>query len=112
MYRFEKKEPVPIVEGFLNMGETSPSGENIYLNNIHLTKNGKPFIPVMGEMHISRCPREEWEERILKIKACGVDTIASYIFWINHEFNEGEFDFTGENDIGEFIRLCRKCLTI
>ena len=108
MYRFEKKEPVPIVEGFLNMGETSPSGENIYLNNIHLTKNGKPFIPVMGEMHISRCPREEWEERILKIKACGVDTIASYIFWINHEFNEGEFDFTGENDIGEFIRLCRK----
>ena len=51
MYCFEKKDSVRLKENYLNMGQTSPSGENIYLNNLYLTKNGKPFCPVMGEAH-------------------------------------------------------------
>ena len=43
MYCFEKKDSVRLKENYLNMGQTSPSGENIYLNNLYLTKNGKPF---------------------------------------------------------------------
>ncbi len=108
MYTFENRKMVPIRENYLKMGETNPRGETIYTNNLYLTKNGKPYAPVMGEVHISRLPREEWEDRILKIKAIGVDTVASYVFWINHEFEEGKLDFTGENDIGEFIGLCQK----
>ena len=54
MYCFEKKDSVRLKENYLNMGQTSPSGENIYLNNLYLTKNGKPFCPVMGEAHICR----------------------------------------------------------
>ncbi|MDO4617929.1 MAG: beta-galactosidase [Clostridia bacterium] len=108
MYSFEKKEMIPLKENYLKMGETNPDGEKIYTNNLYLTKNDQPFVPVMGEVHISRLPREEWEDRILKIKAIGITTIASYIFWINHEFEEGKLDFTGENDIGYFIDLCKK----
>ncbi len=108
MYKFEKRKMVPLKENYLKMGETNPKGETIYTNNLYLTKNGEPYAPVMGEVHISRLPKEEWEDRILKIKAIGVDTIASYIFWINHEFEEGKLNFTGENDIGEFIGLCQK----
>ncbi len=108
MYKFEKREFVPLKRGHLNMGETNPAGERIDTTNLYLTKNGSPYTPVMGEVHISRLPREEWEDRILKIKAIGVDTIASYVFWINHEFEEGKLDFSGENDIGEFIGLCQK----
>ncbi len=108
VYSFENREFFPIKENFMNMGDTNPQGDFIYLNNLYLTKNGKPFTPIIGEMHIGRCPREDWEDRILKIKACGVNVIASYIFWNNHEFYEGEFDFEGENDIGEFLRLCKK----
>ncbi len=89
------------------MGEKNPSGEEIYLNNLYLTKNGKPFSPVMGEVHISRLPRDQWEDRIKKVKACGINIIASYLFWINHEFHEGEVDFTGDNNIAEFIKLCK-----
>lgn len=62
----------------------------------------------MGEIHISRVPRAEWEDRIKKIKACGVNIVASYLFWLNHEWREGEMDFTGENDIAEFVRLCKE----
>ncbi len=108
MYKFEKRQFVPLKSGHLNMGEMNPKGERIDTTNLYLTKNGLPYTPVMGEVHISRLPHEEWEDRILKIKAMGIDTIASYVFWINHEFDEGKFDFSGENDIGEFIGLCQK----
>ncbi len=108
MYCFEKREMVPLKTGHLNMGEASPTGEIIDTTNLYLTKNGRPFVPTMGEAHISRLPRTEWEDRILKIKAMGITTIASYVFWINHEFEEGTLDFSGENNIGEFIELCQK----
>lgn len=108
MYCFEKKDNIRLKENYLNMGQTNPSGENIYLNNLYLTKDGKPFNPVMGEVHISRLPSEEWKDRILKMKAAGVNIVSSYLFWINHEFEEGKLDFTGENNISEFIRICRE----
>lgn len=108
MYCFEKKDSVRLKENYLNMGQTSPSGENIYLNNLYLTKNGKPFCPVMGEAHISRLPAEEWKDRILKMKAAGINTVSSYLFWVNHEFEKGKMDFTGDNNISEFIRICKE----
>ncbi len=106
MYSFEKRQDTPLVENYLNMGEKNPSGEEIYLNNLYLTKDGKPFAPVMGEIHITRNPRSQWKDRILKMKAQGINIVSSYLIWINHEFHEGHIDFTGENDIREFIKLC------
>ena len=38
----------------------------------YLIKNGKPWFPVMGEMHYSRYRKEWWEESLRKIKAGGV----------------------------------------
>lgn len=35
----------------------------------YLIKNGKPWFPVMGEMHYSRYRKEWWEESLRKIKA-------------------------------------------
>ena len=55
----------------------------------YLIKNGKPWFPVMGEMHYSRYRKEWWEESLRKIKA-------------------NVFDFEGCRDIGTFVRLCRK----
>ena len=37
----------------------------------YLIKNGKPWFPVMGEMHYSRYRKEWWEESLRKIKAGG-----------------------------------------
>jgi hypothetical protein len=42
------------------------------------------------------------------MKTCGLDTVASYIFWNHHEFIEGVYNFTGNNDIHRFIELCGK----
>ncbi len=75
-------------------------------NQLHLIRDGKPWLPTMGEFHYSRYPREEWRGEIRKMKACGVDIVATYVFWIHHEEEEGLFDFSGRRDVGEFLRIC------
>lgn len=84
----------------------SSMAEEFSWNQQHLIRNGKPWLPTMGEFHYSRYPREEWRGEIRKMKACGVEIIATYVFWIHHEAKEGVFDFTGQRDVGEFLRIC------
>ncbi len=106
--KFENTKPYDVLEGHLKMGETAPNGDSIGANSLHLIKNGKPFMPVMAEIHYSRLPKEEWEDRIIKMKACGINIISSYLFWIKHEQTEGQFNFEGDNDIRYFVSLCKK----
>lgn len=73
-----------------------------------LTRDGRPWVPVMGEMHYARVPRTEWRDYLRKMKAGGVDIVASYVFWNHHEWNEGAFDFSDRRDLGAFVRLCRE----
>ncbi len=99
----------PIISGHLKLGSNkSPSGETLDANSLYFIKNGKPWYPVMGEIHFSRYPRAQWEESILKMKAAGIDVIASYVFWIYHEEEEGKFDWSGDNDLRAFAELCKK----
>ena len=70
--------------------------------------NGKPFVVKAAEIHYPRIPRPYWEHRIKMCKALGMNTVCIYIFWNIHEQKEGEFDFTGNNDIAEFCRLAKK----
>lgn len=70
--------------------------------------NGKPFVVKAAELHYPRIPRPYWEHRIQMCKALGMNTICLYVFWNIHEQCEGQFDFTGQNDIAEFCRLAQK----
>jgi beta-galactosidase len=86
----------------------SPDGHVLGLNSEYLTRDGKPWLPVMGEMHYSRVPEAEWEEQILKMKSAGVEIVAAYIIWIHHEEVEGEWDWQGQKDLRKFVQLCQK----
>ena len=97
-----------IQEGGLKLGGTNLKGEKISVNNYYISINNKPVIPVTGEFHFSRYPRQYWDESIKKMKAGGINVIATYIFWNMHEENEGRFDFTGDKDIRYFIELCKQ----
>ena len=77
-------------------------GENTFL------LNGKPFVVRAGELHYPRIPREYWEHRIQMCKAMGMNTICIYLFWNYHEQVEGKFNFTGQADVAEFVRLIQK----
>ena len=45
--------------------------------------DGQRVCPVMGEIHYSRIPVNEWTDEIRKMKDGGVTIIATYVFW-NH----------------------------
>ena len=70
--------------------------------------NGKPFVVKAAEIHYPRIPRPYWEHRIKMCKALGMNAVCIYIFWNIHEQREGQFDFTGQNDVAEFCRLAQK----
>ena len=86
----------------------NPAGDVFSANAEYLTRNGKPWVMVSGEIHPTRYPREQWEEAILKMKAGGINTVALYLFWGLHEEDEGTFTWTGQRDIRHFIELCGK----
>jgi hypothetical protein len=86
----------------------SPTGGVIGVNSRYLTRDGKPWLPVMGEFHFSRYPRAQWEEELLKMKAAGVDIVATYVIWIHHEEIAGQFDWSGQRDLRAFALLCAK----
>jgi beta-galactosidase len=72
--------------------------------NGQFTLDGKPFQVISGEMHYPRIPREYWRDRFRMAKAMGLNTITTYVFWNLHETRPGVFDFSGNNDVAEFIR--------
>ncbi len=67
--------------------------------------DGKPLQVISGEMHYPRIPPEYWRDRLLKAKAMGLNTIATYVFWNVHEPRPGEFDFRGAADVAAFVRM-------
>lgn len=101
-YKFVTSNP-PEAERILNYG-----GKIYQINNRYLTKNGKPWLPMSGELHYSRLPREMWSAELDKMKAAGLSIISTYIFWIHHEEEEGLFLWDGNRNLGEFIDLCHE----
>lgn len=89
-------------------GGRSPKGEVLSVNTRYLLRDGVPWFPVMGEFQYSRYPEAEWESEILKMKAGGVQIISTYVFWIHHEEIEGEFDWSGQRNLRQFVTLCAK----
>ena len=100
-----EKEPL---RGHLNLGGKNPAGDMISVNSYYIELNNEPFFPVIGEFHYSRYPSMYWEESIQKMKAGGINTIATYVFWNIHERTEGAFDWSGNLNLKRFLELVEK----
>ena len=70
--------------------------------------DGKPFVVKAAEVHYPRIPRPYWEHRIQMCKALGMNAVCIYIFWNIHEQQEGQFNFTENNDVAAFCRIAQK----
>lgn len=80
------------------MSEFNIKGNQFYYN-------GEPVRILSGAMHYFRIVPEYWEDRLLKLKACGFNTVETYIAWNMHEPKEGQFCFEGIADIVRFIGI-------
>ena len=101
-------EDLKIAPGILRMGGSNPNGDRISFTNYYMEFNGKPWLPVMGEFHYSRFPCRYWEEELLKMKAGGIQIVATYAFWNHHEEEQGVFSFDGNLNLRTFVELCGK----
>jgi hypothetical protein len=67
--------------------------------------DGAPALPVSGELHYSRVPRERWEERLRLLRSGGVTIVSSYVFWNHHQPRlDAEPDFDDRLDVAAFVR--------
>lgn len=69
--------------------------------------DSKPFVIRSGEMHYPRVPHAYWRDRMRKMRALGLNTLCTYVFWNLHEPQSGKFDFSGNLDLAEYIRTAR-----
>ncbi|MGH0175228.1 UNVERIFIED_CONTAM: hypothetical protein FKN15_012991 [Acipenser sinensis] len=66
---------------------------------------GEVFRILGGSIHYFRVPREYWRDRLLKMKACGLNTLTTYVPWNLHEPERGTFNFKGNLDLEAYIKL-------
>lgn len=96
-------------EGHIKLGTNrSSSGHSLDANSLYFLKDGKPWYPVMGEFHFSRYPASRWNEAIGRMKAAGIDVVATYIFWNHHQEADENFNWSGNRNLRHFVELCAK----
>ncbi|MFC5450358.1 glycoside hydrolase family 35 protein [Paenibacillus aestuarii] len=76
----------------------------LQINKQQFIWDGEPLQIISGAIHYFRIVPEYWEDRLLKLKACGFNTVETYIPWNLHEPKEGEFNFAGMADVERFIQ--------
>ncbi len=70
--------------------------------------DGKEFKLYSGAIHYFRVVPEYWRDRLLKLKAMGLNTVETYVAWNIHEPKEGEFTFEGIADVRKFILTAKE----
>lgn len=107
-YTFAPYRRSEIMTHHLNMGDSDPSGRRIDVTSLYFTRDERPWIGIMGEYHFTRDKRENWERELAKMKAGGITIVATYLFWIYHEEEEGVFEFSGDRDLRYFLECARQ----
>ncbi|ASW57329.1 beta-galactosidase [Plantactinospora sp. KBS50] len=87
------------------MGNDEDSRPGVALTNRYLIRDGRPVLPVSGEIHYSRIPRDRWRQRLRQLRSGGVTVATSYVFWLHHVEHRGRPRFDGNLDVAAFVDL-------
>lgn len=68
-------------------------------------RNNRPVRLLSGAMHYFRVVPEYWHDRLIKLKAMGLNTVETYVPWNLHEPRPGRFDFAGQLDLVRYLEL-------
>ncbi|KAI4814879.1 hypothetical protein KUCAC02_005059 [Chaenocephalus aceratus] len=79
--------------------------EGLRANSSQFTLEGEPFCIPGGSIHYFRVPRAHWEDQLMRMKACGLNTLTTYVPWNLHEPEKGTFNFQDQLDLKAFINL-------
>lgn len=107
-HKIDLSNITPPTINYLQLGHTGPAGKEIRVNNLYMDEGGIPQLPVMGEIHYNRMDHRYWRDALLKMKASGIDIVATYCIWSLHEEAEGELSWEGHLNLRRFIELCKE----
>ncbi|BDI32009.1 beta-galactosidase [Capsulimonas corticalis] len=72
------------------------------------TYGGEPIQIISGALHYFRILPEHWEDRLLKLKACGLNAVETYMPWNHHQPSPDQFCFEGMLDVVRFIQMAHQ----
>ena len=55
--------------------------------------------------HSPEPKRRYWADRLARLKALGLNAVATYVPWNFHEEEEGTFNFAGDRNLTAFLRF-------
>ena len=67
--------------------------------------DGEPFRILAGAMHYFRVPPAYWADRLLKLRAMGLNTVETYVAWNLHEPEPGAFRFDAGLDVVRYLTI-------
>ncbi len=89
----------------LEENQTKPALKKVSVEGDEFLIDGLAGTILSGSLHYFRVVSEYWEDRLLKLKACGLNTVETYVPWNFHEARPGAFRFDGMRDIERFISI-------
>ncbi|KAB1254890.1 Beta-galactosidase-1-like protein 2 [Camelus dromedarius] len=90
---------------FLSPSQVKDRRLGLKVKDSNFTLGGFPSLILAGTIHYFRVPKEYWRDRLLKLKACGFNTVTTHVPWNLHEPRRGQFQFTGNLDLAVFISM-------
>lgn len=79
----------------------------VTIDSLSVLKDGRPWFPVMGEYHFSRDMPSRWRHELQKLKAGGIDVVATYLIWIIHEESRGNRRWDGARNVRRFVETAK-----
>jgi len=68
--------------------------------------DGRRLLLFSGEFHYWRLPsRQEWVDRLEKMKAAGLNAVSIYFDWQYHSSAPGQYDFSGVRDVDYLLSI-------
>lgn len=104
---FRNHRPTVIMDAFREAATMVNARPAVTWDGLSLMIDGKRVAPVMGEIHYSRIPAEEWAREVHKMKLGGITMIACYVFWNHIEEVEGQYDWSGRRSLRDFLEVCQ-----
>jgi len=65
----------------------------------------EPLLFLNTHFFVSRFKWQLWKDRLLRVKALGLNTIQTYVPWNLHEPRPGLLNFNGSADLLSFLKL-------
>ena len=90
---------------FAVLGQSESRSFVIDYENDCFLKDGEPFRYISGSFHYFRVPSFYWRDRLMKMKAGGLNAVQTCVAWNIHEPVYGQYNFEGDADIVSFIEL-------